>query len=70
MNNANPPEYQQRVIAEKDELDGRVEHLYTFLLSDTCGELPEAEQDRLRRQYVAMIAYLGVLEERIEAFDS
>ena len=59
-----------RVIAEKDELDGRVERLYTFLLSDTCGELPEAEQDRLSRQYDAMIAYLGVLEERIEAFDS
>jgi len=63
--------WQDRVIKERDELKVRVERLEAFVIgSVTFTELGKAEQDRLRRQLTAMWGYLGVLDERIAAFNT
>ena len=61
-------QHQQRVVSEKSELDGKIEKLNAFGKGDLFLTLPEAEQDRLRRQSTIMGMYSGVLGERIAAF--
>lgn len=60
--------YQQRVVDEKSELDGKREKLLTFFLSDVFSTLDDAEKHRLERQGLAMRDYSLVLGERIQAF--
>jgi hypothetical protein len=60
--------HQARVVAEKKELDGKIERLRAFIAGDTFGGLSEAEQRRLRRQEAIMGLYSDVLDERIIAF--
>jgi len=63
--------HQERVIAEKKELDGKLEKLHAFCFGlDTkiFGSLSPEERDRLERQYDAMKVYSGILAERIKAF--
>lgn len=60
--------YQERVIAERDELEPKITRLSKFLDSETCRSLPEAEQARLLRQLGHMNGYHEVLDERINAF--
>lgn len=62
------PEWQQRVIAEKAELDYRLDGLRKFLPSDVCLNLPFDERCSLQRQQVLMAQLSIVLGERIEAF--
>lgn len=62
------PPHQQRVLAEKTELDDRLTKLQTFFSNSIFSGLPADEQDRLQRQAIAMQAYSEVLGERIEAF--
>ena len=66
--NPTMPAYQSRVIAERNELETRLDALTTFLGSVTFERLPEAEQLRLVRQSGAMVAYSDILAERIAAF--
>lgn len=66
---AHRPAYQQRVIAEKENLDSRIDSLAAFLGSPTFHGLPGDERERLRRQIGLMRGYSSVLEERVEAFD-
>jgi hypothetical protein len=62
--------YQQRVVDEKQELDGRIEKLMAFLSSGLFSMLGEGEQSRLRIQLHAMQTYGAVLGERIVHFES
>lgn len=61
--------HQQRVVEEKDQLDGRLSHLDAFIVENpTFKTLPEAEQVRLTRQANVMHQYSDLLAERIDAF--
>ena len=61
-------DYQERVIAEKNELAGRLSKLRAFNRSVGYTTLSYAERGRLTRQEIAMGTYLEILEERIQAF--
>lgn len=61
-------QWKQRVIAEKMELDTRLERLQTFVQTDAFRALSEAERSRLLNQERFMAGYAAVLEERIGAF--
>ena len=63
-------EFQQRVVDEKLELDGKITRLKPFLDGDTFQTLPKEEQYRLMRQLSLMAQYSEVLGERITAFTS
>lgn len=60
--------HQQRVVDEKAELDARAEKLRAFIVSERYEALPAAERERMFRQSGLMLAYSGVLGERIAAF--
>lgn len=66
--------HQERVIEEQKELQIKVDALYAFLSDpEKSGALDNAaldpaERDRMQRQLDCMIAYNGILLERIEAF--
>jgi hypothetical protein len=60
--------YQERVIAEKAELDAKIEKLDAFVQGDVFGTLPPKEQKRLLKQRHHMTVYSSVLGERIVAF--
>lgn len=62
--------HQQRVIDERNTLSGNVDRLASFIGSSPIfTTLPDAEQERMARQLDHMTAYLGVLNERIAAFE-
>lgn len=58
--------WQERVIAEKVELDDRLERLHHALRFRT--DLDPAQRDLMFRQACYMEAYSSTLRERIEAF--
>ena len=60
--------YQQRVVDEKSELDGKIEKLSAFIESDQFVRVDEEERDRMRQQLRTMQTYSGILGERIDAF--
>lgn len=60
--------HQARVVAEKDELDVKIDKLITFIDGAVFLSLPREEQDRLERQLDIMREYSKVLGERIGAF--
>lgn len=60
--------YQQRVFAERAELDEKLAKLRTFFGTEAFLGLEGAEQARLQRQANAMSMYADVLGERIAAF--
>jgi len=60
--------YQERVVAEKDELRERLTKLNAFLRSP-CLDVPKEEFARLLRQQYIMELYALVLQERIAAFE-
>ena len=60
--------FQERVVAEKTELDEKIVKLDSFRAGKTFRTLPEDEQDRLNRQLSFMQQYSGVLADRIAAF--
>lgn len=62
------PAHQQRVVAEKAELDSRLAKLKAFYPTKFFGGLPEAERIRLTDQGITMSTYSEILGERIQAF--
>ena len=60
--------YQQRVVEEKAELDGKIERLLTFTTGVIFSDLPKDEQERMGRQLGFMQEYSDVLGERIGVF--
>lgn len=61
--------FQERVIQERIDLGEKLIKLNGFMRSSTFTSLDEYEQERLRRQYEAMITYADILEERINRFE-
>lgn len=62
--------YQERVVAEHAENRARLDKLARFLVSDTFDTLPQAERERLVKQFGIMAQLSNVLAERIAAFPS
>lgn len=60
--------YQQRVVAERDDLADKVKKLGAFIDGDVFPTLSYAEGFRLGKQYGYMKQYLEVLNERIAHF--
>lgn len=61
-------DYQQRVVKEKEDLDGKIQRLIEFIGSDNFNNLIPSECKRLRRQEMIMELYSEVLAERIGLF--
>jgi len=61
-------EYQQRVVAEKAELDGRLKRLTAFLASKAIESVALVERNRLIEQQGYMAQYSDVLGRRIAWF--
>lgn len=62
------PEYQQRVVAEYNELADRVNKLNAFLASNAFQSVDVAEQARLQQQHKVMVELITILNNRIAAF--
>ena len=60
--------YQQRVVDEKEELDGRRLKLIAFVSGPKFESVPIDEQERMHEQIACMSEYSDVLRRRIEAF--
>lgn len=60
--------HQERVIAEKAELDEKIGKLQTFGAGPVFHSLPVEEQERLHAQFSVMQDYSSILGERIAAF--
>lgn len=60
--------HQERVVAEKKELDDKLNKLSDFIESEKFDDLDENEQDRLTMQYDIMQLYSNILETRIKYF--
>jgi hypothetical protein len=60
--------HQQRVVAEKAELDEKLEKLKAFFDTDQFKSINEDEQERMWRQADYMGDYSNVLGERIANF--
>jgi len=62
-------DYQQRVIDEKDELDGKLEKLNNFIDSDGYDSIEDGrDKDLLDEQLQAMSDYSDILGKRIDRF--
>ena len=63
------PPHQQRVLDEKQELDIRITKLDEFIQRNPLfGNLPEAEQARMKRQLDVMHELSSILADRIANF--
>lgn len=58
--------YQERVLAEYDELFERWQKLSAFLDSEKMQDLSEVERSLLHEQYLAMSLYVHFLQKRID----
>ncbi len=65
-----PTTYQERVILEKQTLDGNITKLRKFIYKNPAfKKLPGKERTRMRDQLAAMRALSNILGERIAAFE-
>ncbi len=62
--------YQERVVADARELEGRIDRLSEFFVTDTYLGIAGDEKVRLRIQIVHMEAYSEILRQRIGAWPS
>lgn len=60
--------HQERVVTEKEDLDGKLSKLTAFFDGTIFLALDGAEQGRLREQAQVMRRYSEILGERIAAF--
>lgn len=58
--------YRVRMIAEKEELDVRIEKLTNFIGTGPYHALEHHDQYLLRRQLLVMSEYSDILNQRIE----
>jgi hypothetical protein len=61
--------YQERVVAEKAELDEKIEKLTTFIWGLAFTKLPDKERVLLSSQRFHMISLSVILGERIASFN-
>ena len=62
--------YQERVVAEKKDLDEKLAKLDLFCRTELFQLLPGPEQGRLSVQHSLMKKYSAVLGERIAEFNN
>ena len=64
-------EYQQRVVAEADDLGLKISKLATFIdeRSKSYQDIPEFDKELLKLQRYLMNKYHDVLRDRIELFE-
>lgn len=60
--------YQERVVEEKNDLDGKIARLARFLNSGVLDTMSIEEVDILDEQLTYMQLYNGVLSKRISMF--
>lgn len=63
-----PTTFQERVLAEREQLHARLGKLRGFIGTDAFNALEPGERDRLERQEEHMARYLAVLDERTAHF--
>lgn len=68
MSTETMPEYQQRVIQERDTLVSKKTALDGFVSSETFANVEETERRRMLRQQTVMGEYIEILNERINNF--
>ena len=61
--------YQERVVAEKEELDAKIFKLTRLKNSEAFATLPRIEQECLSVQLHVMNLYSDILRTRINAFN-
>lgn len=61
--------YQERVIAERDELQERIGRLSEFLDTEIFQDLPPGSQNLMMDQFSVMLRYRGILNQRIALFE-
>lgn len=64
--------YQERVIAEKEELDSKLSKLKDFCFGDDTtifNKLTPVDRDLLESQFTAMEEYSRILGKRISRFN-
>jgi len=62
------PPHQQRVVAECEQLAGRIKKLEAFLATPVFAGLADDERQLLKMQADAMVSYLGIINTRVERF--
>lgn len=60
--------WQERVLAEQDELDDRLAKLESFMLTDQFAKLSWEDREDMRDQAQHMTLYRSVLRRRISRF--
>lgn len=62
--------HQERVVAERDDLQGKIDRLRVFIGGDLFNTLNNGEQGRLQEQLAYMDSYVAVLQRRIDHFNA
>ena len=60
--------HQERVVAEKRDLDDKIQKLTAFIGGTIFANLPDDERSRLSIQLQHMNGYSEILSQRIAAF--
>lgn len=68
MSTETMPEYQQRVIQERDALVSKKTALDGFITSEKFADVDETEKRRMLHQQTIMGEYVEILNERINNF--
>jgi hypothetical protein len=61
--------YQERVVAEKADLDIKINALTAFFPTQMYNNLNATEKTLMRDQRAVMMMYSGILEKRIAAWE-
>lgn len=57
--------FRDRLFAERNQLNERIEKLRAFIVGDKFADLPEIDRSDLREQLTYMAEYSKVLERRV-----
>ena len=61
--------HEERVVAEKAELESKMEKLKVFFSGSIFHGLAEEDQSLLQSQYAVMKQYQEILEKRVNRFN-
>lgn len=61
-------EYQKYVVEGRNDLDLKLNRLYSFILSDNFNKAPSIVQEILNKKYSEMVSEFDILNVRIGGF--
>ena len=64
------PEYLQRLLTERDDVDFKIQKLVSFMNEPKFPKLRIAERTLMRSQLSAMTDYLAILNQRIALYET